>query len=71
MEELFHLKNIALKSLNKGHKSRDVISRLYTKRYRFEFFFSQDFKQFRPVERTQKEKAFLPMIRFDTLPSFM
>ena len=70
VEELFHLKNIALKSLNKGQKSRDMISCLYTKRYRFEVILSQDFRQFHPVERTPKEKLFLPVIRFDMLPSF-
>jgi len=70
VEELFHLKNIALKSLNKGQKSRDMISCLYTKRYRFEVILSQDFRQFHPVERTPKENLFLPVIRFDMLPSF-
>jgi hypothetical protein len=70
VEEFFHLKNIALKSLNKGHKSWDLISCLYTKRYRFEIIFSQDFSQFHLVERTPKKKLFFPVIRFDMYPSF-
>ena len=48
----------------------EMISCLYTKRYRFEIIFAQDIRQFHPVKRTPKEKLFLPVIRFDMLPSF-